>query len=96
MFKQSLTFSEALLALKAGRRIARMGWKGSTGRDAFLLLIPGSTFQVVEGRPMASHFPPGSKVSYHAHIDMKTAQGYVTPWFPSQADLLEEDWLIVT
>ena len=94
--KPFMNFGEALIALKAGRAIARSAWKGGTGRDAFLLLIPGSTFEVSEGRPMAAHFSPGTKVSYHGHIDMKTASGYVMPWTPTQADLLEEDWMVLS
>lgn len=37
----------------------------------------------------------GARVEYHAHIDMRTAQGYVVPWLASQADMLAEDWSIV-
>lgn len=37
----------------------------------------------------------GTKVQYHPHIDMKTAQGYVVPWLASQADMLAEDWGLV-
>lgn len=84
-----MDFGDALAALKKGRRVARSGWNG---RDMFLFLVPGSTFQVAEGRPMAKHWPVGATVEYHAHIDMKTAQGYVIPWLASQADLLDDDW----
>ena len=28
-------------------------------------------------------------------IDMKTAQGDITPWLPSQADILTNDWMRV-
>jgi len=62
----------------------------------FLLLIPGSKFLITEGRPMAAHFPVGTEVEYHAHIDMKTAQGYVVPWLASQTDVLAEDWVEIT
>lgn len=87
-----LTFSVALVALKAGRRVARSGWNG---KGMFLFLVPGSTFAVSEGRPMAAHFEVGRMVDYHAHIDMWTAQGYAVPWLASQADLLDEDWTVL-
>ena len=34
----------------------------------------------------------GVNINYHAHIDMKTAQGYIVPWLASQADMLDYDW----
>jgi hypothetical protein len=34
----------------------------------------------------------GKEIDYHAHVDMKAAQGYVVPWLCSQADLLADDW----
>lgn len=60
----------------------------------FLFLVPGSTF-TVNREPLLSIMGEGTQVQYHAHIDMKTAQGYVVPWLASQADLLSEDWEVV-
>jgi hypothetical protein len=87
--EKTMDFGQALNLLKAGKAVARVGWNG---KGMFLLLIPGSTFQVAEGRPMAKHFPVGQEVQYHAHIDMKTAHGTVVPWLASQTDMLAEDW----
>lgn len=86
-----MNFSEALDSVKLGARIARAGWNG---KDMFLFLVPGSTF-TVNRPPLLGIYPEGTKIEYHAHIDMKTAQGYVVPWLASQADLLAEDWVIV-
>lgn len=86
-----MNFGEALAAIKAGKRIARAGWNG---KGMFLFLVPGSTF-TVNREPLLSIMGEGTQVQYHAHIDMKTAQGYVVPWLASQADLLSEDWEIV-
>ncbi len=83
-------FAWAVKELKAGRSVARTGWNG---RGMALVLIPGSTFKVDKDRPLARHFPPGMEMSYHAHIDMMSAQGYLVPWLASQADLLSEDWV---
>jgi hypothetical protein len=86
-----MDFSQALLALKRGAKVARLGWNG---KDMFLFLVPGSTFQV-NRPPLLGIYPEGTTINYHPHIDMKTAQGYVVPWLASQADLLATDWLLV-
>ena len=86
-----MNFGEALAAIKAGKRVARAGWNG---KGMFLFLVPGSTF-TVNREPQLSIMGEGTQVQYHAHIDMKTAQGYVVPWLASQSDLLSEDWEIV-
>lgn len=85
-----LTFGEALEALKDGCCVARTGWNG---KGMFLFLVKGSTFEVNKA-PLLGIYPEGTKVEYHTHIDMKTAQGYVIPWLASQADVLAEDWEI--
>lgn len=85
-----MTFSEALNAIKAGQRVARAGWNG---KGMFIFLVPSSVFKV-NRKPLLGIYPDGTEINYHAHIDMKTAQGYVVPWLASQADLLDEDWEI--
>jgi hypothetical protein len=84
-------FSKALIEIKGGRRLARGGWNG---KDMFIFLVNGSNFKVSRA-PLLGIYPEGTEVSYHSHIDMKTAQGYVVPWLASQVDLLAEDWVIV-
>ncbi len=84
-------FGHALAMLKSGNRVARAGWNG---KGMFLFLVPGSTFKV-NRPPLLGIYPEGTEVEYHAHIDMKTAQGYVVPWLASQADMLAEDWHVV-
>lgn len=83
-----MNFGEVITGLKAGRRFAREGWNG---KGMFLFLVPGSVFKV-NREPLLSMLGEGTEVEYHAHIDMKTAQGYVVPWLASQADMLAEDW----
>lgn len=83
-----MKFGAALEALEAGKRVARAGWNG---KGMFLFLVPGSTF-TVNRAPLLGIYPAGTSIDYHAHIDMKTAQGYVVPWLASQSDLLTDDW----
>lgn len=86
-----MNFGDALKLIKEGKRLARAGWNG---KDMFIFLVPGSTFRV-NRPPLLGIYPEGHEVTYHAHIDMKTAQGYVVPWLASQADLLADDWVRV-
>ena len=84
-------FGWALVKLKEGKKVAREGWNG---KGMFIFLVPGSRFKV-NRPPLNEIYPEGTEVEYHAHIDMKTAQGYVVPWLASQADMLAEDWEVV-
>lgn len=83
-------FSFALQYIKNNKRVRRAGWNG---KNMFIFLVPGSTF-TVNRPPLLGIYPEGTVIEYHAHIDMKTAQGYVVPWLASQADLLANDWEI--
>ena len=86
-----MTFGEALVEIKQGKKVARKGWNG---KNMFIFLVPGSTFKV-NRPPLLGIYPEGTEINYHAHIDMRTAQGQIVPWVASQSDLLEEDWEIV-
>ena len=85
------TFGEALEALKSGNKVARSGWNG---KGMFVFLVPGSRFKVSRP-PLLGIYPEGTEIQYHAHIDMKTADGQVVPWVASQTDVLAEDWVVV-
>jgi hypothetical protein len=85
-----MNFSEALESLKAGETCFREGWNG---KGMFIYLVPGSKF-IVNRAPLNEIFPEGTEIEYHAHIDMRTAQGYCVPWLASQADLLADDWCV--
>lgn len=89
--EQHLTFGDALMLLKLGAKVARAGWNG---KGMFLFLVPGSTFKV-NRPPLLGIYPEGTEIQYHAHIDMKTADGKVVPWLCSQTDALAEDWVVV-
>ena len=86
-----MNFGEALKALKLGNKVSRTGWNG---KGMFLFLVPGSTFKVSRA-PLLGIYPEGTEINYHAHVDMKTADGMVVPWLCSQTDMLAEDWGIV-
>ena len=86
-----LDFGMALAMLKDGNKVARAGWNG---KGMFLFLVPGSTFKVNRA-PLLGIYPEGTEINYHAHIDMKTADGTIVPWLASQTDVLADDWIVV-
>ena len=83
-------FGWALEQLKAGNRVMRIGWNG---KGMFLFLVPGSTFKVNRA-PLLGIYPEGTEINYHAHVDMKTANGQIVPWLCSQTDMLANDWVL--
>lgn len=86
-----MNFSEALFCIKEKKLVRRSGWNG---KGMFVFLVNGSEF-AVNRAPLNVIFPEGTKIKYHAHIDMRTANGEIVPWLASQSDLLESDWEIV-
>ena len=86
-----MNFSEALTAIKQGKRVARDGWNG---KGMFVFFVPGSVF-TVNRPPLLGIYPEGTEIRYHGHVDMKTADGMIVPWLCSQTDLLADDWGIV-
>lgn len=86
-----MNFSEALEEIKNGKLLAREGWNG---KDQFVFLVPGSTFNV-NRPPLNEIFEEGTEINYQPHIDIKNQQGQIVPWLASQGDLLAEDWVIV-
>jgi hypothetical protein len=85
------SFSVALNELKAGHKVSRKGWNG---KGMFIFLVPGSTFQV-NRPPLLGIYPEGTTITYHSHVDMKTADDKVVPWLCSQTDMLANDWDLV-
>jgi hypothetical protein len=88
---QTFEFGTALSYLKAGGTVARLGWNG---KGMFLLLVPGSTFQVNRA-PLLGIYPAGTEITYCPHIDMRTADGKIVPWLASQTDVLANDWVLL-
>lgn len=86
-----MNFGQALEALKLGSKVQRAGWNG---KGMFLFLVLGSRF-IVNRPPLLGIYPEGTEINYHAHVDMKTADGQVVPWLCSQTDMLAEDWSVL-
>jgi len=86
-----MDFSQALEMLKDGGKVTRSGWNG---KEMFVFLVPGSTFNVNRA-PLLGIYLEGTEISYQPHIDMRTADGTIVPWLASQSDLLANDWELV-
>lgn len=86
-----MNFSVALNALKGGMKVAREGWNG---KGMFLYYVSEGRYPVKMDAAKDIADKDGM-VSYGAYIALKTVQGNVVPWLPSQADLLSDDWIIV-
>ena len=78
------TFGDALVELKSGNRVARKGW----GKGMWLVMIPAGN---------AMHTSAVGSFDMQPCIGMKTADGNMQPgWLASQADMLADDWCLVT
>lgn len=87
----AMSFGDAIVMLKAGKKVARTGWNG---KGMFLFLVAGSRFQV-NRPPLLGIYELGTVIDYCPHIDMRTADGKIVPWLASQTDVLAEDWTVV-
>lgn len=97
----TLTFGAAILALKAGQKVARAGWNG---KGMWLVLMPAlylppfntqGTERKVNDRT-AKWIGEDKPLDCQPYIAMWTAQQKWQPgWLASQADMLAEDWMIV-
>ena len=91
-----MNFGDALIVLKAGGKVARLGWNG---KGMWLILVPGTKdVNFVEGSPYYKAGLTSGEIL--PHIDMWTvnAEGrraMLPGWLASQSDMLAEDWVLV-
>ena len=94
----SFSFGDALIALKAGKKVARSGWNG---KGMWLSLsgpgvrsIPAGSFWSENNSAYAASC--GGSASVLPCITMKTATGEILMgWLASQTDMLAEDWVVL-
>lgn len=93
---KSITFGEAVEALKKGQRVARVGWNG---KHMYLWLLPAAKVKAEWCRePWLKKLAEerGGEIEALGSIRMLTADGKVlTGWLASQTDILAEDWYIL-
>ena len=86
-----LTFGDALQALKAGKRVARVGWNG---KGMFVYYAPASTYQARTAAAI-EYFGENAYVPYAPYLALKGVDEQVSPWVPSINDVLAEDWVVL-
>lgn len=86
----AMTFGDALVMLKAGRRVTRAGWNGN---GMWLTLVAYSCSVTPEEHPHYHHHGVAD-VEGLPWIGMKTADNKFVPWLASQTDTLAEDWIL--
>lgn len=89
-----MDFSEALKCLKNAEPVAREGWNG---KGMFVYLVPGNRYPPTTqaGHDIAEHHEDGL-VPYKAYLAIKSVDGEVAPWLPSQTDVLADDWVALS
>lgn len=86
--EDQMHFGQALEALKAGKRVARIGWNG---KGMWLVLVSGWSAHAA----VAHENRTRTALRLLPWIGMKTADNSFVPWLASQTDLLAEDWVEV-
>ena len=86
-----MDFGKTLEKLKEGKKVQRQGWNG---KGMFVYYVPKGEYKpcTVIAEDLINE---NGLVEYGAYIALKTVQGNVVPWLPSQTDILAEDWEVV-
>lgn len=89
-----MTFGEALIALKEGKRLTRKGWNGKNLSVVYQKGYP-------EGIPCNQNtaeawgLEPGDLFKCEPYLQISTVDGSHAMWVPSIRDCLAEDWEVV-
>ena len=90
----TLTFSEALEAVKAGKRITRQGWNG---KGLFVVYQKGYPDGIPCNKQTAEAWgmKEGELFKCDPYLQINTTDGSHAMWVPSIRDCLAEDWMIL-
>ena len=92
----SLTFGDALAALKKGQKVARSGWNG---KDQYVVAQQGQEIEstyVWNPYNKAHAEKLGGWIKVAPYCTLKTAQDTLAMgWVPSTGDLFAEDWVVL-
>lgn len=86
----AMTFGDALIMLKAGKRVARAGWNG---KGQFVFMIQGSNdIAKLHGYGFGEYL---GEPTFRDALFLRTVDNQLVPWTVSQSDALAEDWQLV-
>ena len=92
---ENLTFGDALIALKDGKKVARTGWNGK-GMFIFRQKRYPEGIAANKNTAEALGVKKGTQIKVTPYLMMKAADGtLITGWLASQTDILAEDWTIL-
>lgn len=81
-------FGAALMNLKEGKRVARIGWNG---KNQYIQLATGISYKTASGEIVnCEHEAIGNKA-----IAFVGTSGVQMGWLASQSDMLADDWYVV-
>lgn len=88
-----MDFSDALKALKEGKRVTNTGWNGP---EQFIFMQKGYPEGVPANKNTAeaARIKEGEEIKVIPYIMMRDAKGNYGPWLASQWDLFSEAWEI--
>lgn len=96
-----MDFGQALMLLKAGKKVARKGWNGA---NQFVVCMPALYLPPFNSQEpgakvndrTAKHIGEDAPLDSQPYLALKNAQGKWQPgWVPSMGDLFAEDWVLV-
>lgn len=85
----NMTFGDALVKLKEGKRVARSGWNG---KGMFVYLVPANSYKA---QTDAARDCFGDEVPYNPYMAIKNVDHTVSTWVPSVNDALADDWMLL-
>ncbi|MFT9497895.1 DUF2829 domain-containing protein [Anaerosolibacter sp.] len=97
-----MTFGGAIEALKRGCKVARKGWNG---KGMWIVLMPALKLPAHSTKELgpkvndrtAKHIGVDTPLDSQPYISMWTAEKQWQPgWIASQADMLADDWMILS
>lgn len=87
---QALSFGDALVMMKAGKRVTRKAWNP----NSFVYHVPAASYPAQTGAAK-EHFGVDALIPYKAYLAIKQADETVCVFIPGMDSLLAEDWRVI-
>ncbi len=91
---EDMSFGDALIVLKQGKRVARKGWNGKNMSVAYQKGYPDG-IPCNKNTAEAWGMQEGELFKCRPYLQMRCADGTFQMWLASQSDILADDWYIV-